>query len=290
MTEVKRMPENKKNPFKDSFKTTDKTGAALSVYNTGRQKCTPLYQWGPGVRDHYLLHYITSGRGCYEIDHRHYELGAGDLFVSFPSVPITYRADAQDPWEYCWAGFNGSDALTILSAAGLSRQSPVICHFARGEALAQRLHDLYESRGAGLVHTIEMTGRLYTALSLLLKDAPPVGAGSGELYVRQAVDYMHGHYMYPITVQDIAVYAGISRSQLYRSFIRYLGKSPKEYLTQLRLSQAFRLLRDTRLPITAIAISVGFDNSLYFSRVFQKACGISPGGWRSAQLPPQKRP
>ena len=276
--------------YKHSYKMGEDFLNSLSVYNVGYQKCEPEYQWGPGIRDHYCIHHILSGSGVYTTGKVSVRLSAGDTFILFPGVELQYQADKDEPWEYCWAGFNGSDALTILSAAGLSRQSPVICHFARGEALAQRLHDLYESRGAGLVHTIEMTGRLYIALSLLLKDAPPVGAGSGELYVRQAVDYMHGHYMYPITVQDIAVYAGISRSQLYRSFIRYLGKSPKEYLTQLRLSQAFRLLRDTRLPITAIAISVGFDNSLYFSRVFQKACGISPGAWRSAQLPPQKRP
>ena len=53
--------------YKNSYKVTEKELVSLSVYNVGFQKCDPLYQWGPGIRDHYLIHYIISGKGYYKI-------------------------------------------------------------------------------------------------------------------------------------------------------------------------------------------------------------------------------
>lgn len=277
------MTEISKIPFKDSYKNTDKTIVALSVYNTGRQKCTPMYQWGPGVRDHYLLHYIISGKGYYEINQKRYALGPGDIFAAFPGIPITYYAHDTQPWEYCWVGFNGSDALTILSGAGLSRKNPVIHKFAKGDAFKKHLGAIYESRGLNFYNTVEMTGKLYGALALLLENtSAPKAAPDGGHYVQNAIEYIHGHYVYPISVEDIAADTGISRSQLYRAFLKHTSKSPKEYLTDFRIQKACHLLKNTALPISTIAGSVGFDNSLYFSKVFHKLCKMSPTDYRQS--------
>jgi len=54
------------------------------------------------------------------------------------------------------------------------------------------------------------------------------------------------------------------------------GISPKRYLTDLRIKQACMLLENSSLSVSAIANSVGFENSLYFSKAFKKAKGISP--------------
>ncbi len=271
-----------KQPFKDSYKNSDRTFVALSVYNTGRQKCTPGYQWGPGVRDHYLIHYVVTGQGCYEVNGTRYALKAGDVFLAFPDTPMTYYAHETDPWEYCWAGFNGSDALAIVLAAGFTKKSPVIFQFSQGDLLEKRLSQIYQCHGADMAHALEMTGRLYHALALLVDNAPPSSASLGDTYVQKAMGYINGHYAYPISVKEIAVYTGISRSQLYRAFQQQIHMSPKEYLTRFRIRQACRLLKNTDLPITTIAGSVGFDNSLYFSRVFSKAMGKSPSGYREA--------
>lgn len=48
--------------YKNSYKVTEKELVSLSVYNVGFQKCDALYQWGPGIRDHYLIHYIIPER------------------------------------------------------------------------------------------------------------------------------------------------------------------------------------------------------------------------------------
>ena len=46
--------------YKNSYKVTEKELVSLSVYNVGFQKCDALYQWGPGIRDHYLIHPHTK--------------------------------------------------------------------------------------------------------------------------------------------------------------------------------------------------------------------------------------
>ena len=88
---------------------------------------------------------------------------------------------------------------------------------------------------------------------------------------------------YPITVEDIASYVGLSRSHLFRSFEIVMQQSPKEYLTDFRMKQACYLLEHSNLSITAIANSVGFDNGLYFSKTFHKKKGLSPKEYRVTQ-------
>ena len=81
------------------------------------------------------------------------------------------------------------------------------------------------------------------------------------------------NYSYPITVEDIADYVGISRSHLFRSFQNYVRKSPKEYLSEYRIKQACHLLKETTLSVSAIAYSVGFGNNLYFSKALKNRRG-----------------
>ena len=100
--------------YKNSYKVTEKELVSLSVYNVGFQRCDSLYQWGPGIRDHYLIHYIISGKGFYKIGKRTYELQAGDSFLVYPNTEVVYYAAETDPWEYAWVGFTGSDASMIL--------------------------------------------------------------------------------------------------------------------------------------------------------------------------------
>ena len=85
-------------PVKSSYKTTGKELMSLSVYNVGYQKCEPRYQWGPGIRDHYLIQYIISGSGTYTSGDKEYRLYAGDCFIVYPHREISYKADKHNPW------------------------------------------------------------------------------------------------------------------------------------------------------------------------------------------------
>ena len=105
--------------YKYSYKYPQRELAALNVCNTGVQRCEPGYSWGPGVRDHYLIHYVISGSGVYETNGVRHELRAGDLFLSQPDMRIFYQASEDDPWEYCWVGFHGTDAEQLIERIDL---------------------------------------------------------------------------------------------------------------------------------------------------------------------------
>lgn len=276
------MPES----FKNSYKAHEKNIVALSVYNVGFQKCESLYQWGPGIRDHYLIHYVVSGKGYYVTPQGHYTLTTGDVFLVYPRTEITYYADADDPWEYYWVGFNGSDAAYILKATTFSPKTPVIFDCLNGDRLKDALYDIYHSTGGNLDNALEMTGRLYIALSWLTQSAPSKAAATDIAagYIQKAVEYISGNYAYPISVEDIARYAGISRSQLYRTFSDRLNISPKEYLTDFRIRQACQLLKTTDLSINAIARSTGFEDNLYFSKVFRQQKKETPTQYRRSHF------
>ncbi|MBO5070788.1 MAG: AraC family transcriptional regulator [Roseburia sp.] len=267
--------------YKNSYKVTEKELVSLSVYNVGFQKCDSLYQWGPGIRDHYLIHYIISGKGYYKVNQQTYALCAGDTFLVYPNTEVLYYADENEPWEYAWVGFTGSDASMILQATDFSPQKPFLQNTPKGDAIHRQILHIYDARGNEFEHAVEMTGRLYTMLALFLHAASRSDThNSANSYVQKGIEYISSNYSYAITVEDIADYVGVSRSHLFRSFETVLGQSPKEYLTDFRMKQACYLLEHSSLSITAIANSLGFDNSLYFSKTFHKQKGISPKEYR----------
>lgn len=270
--------------YKNSYIVSDKKLVSLCVYNVGYQKCNPLYQWGPGIRDHYLIHYIISGEGYYTTKGITHHLHEGDSFLVFPNTEVTYYADEENPWEYAWVGFTGSDASMILQATDFSKTSPVISNTPDGAFIQKKILEIYDNRGNEYINAVEMTGGLYTLLAIYMQNATKKSdANTAQSYVQKAIEFITSNYSYPITVEDIASYVGLSRSHLFRSFETVLGQSPKEYLTEFRIKQACYLLENSNLSITAIANSLGFDNSLYFSKIFHKETGLSPKSWRASR-------
>ena len=94
--------------YKQSFKQNYTNNIELSIFNCGIERCAPGQTWGPGIRDHYLIHLVLSGKGVFEVGGRTWEVSPGDLFFARPSQLIRYTADEQQPWEYSWVGFNGA--------------------------------------------------------------------------------------------------------------------------------------------------------------------------------------
>lgn len=128
--------------FKHSVWLSNREGLGLAVYNCGFQRCSPGHTWGPAVRDHFLIHYITSGKGVYDSGSGKYSLSAGDGFLVVPNRLITYWADQSDPWEYYWVGFNGTDAERLVCEAGLSAEQPIF-HYDKDSLYREKLLNIY---------------------------------------------------------------------------------------------------------------------------------------------------
>lgn len=148
------------------------------------------------------------------------------------------------------------------------------------------LDRIYRVKGNTYEAAVAMTGELYSLLAVFMHYSDKEGQEKDmpSLYVEKAESYIETNYSYPITVEDIAHYVGVSRSHLFRSFQTYMQRSPKEYLTEYRIKQACHLLKETELSVSAIAYSVGFENNLYFSKAFKKQKGVSPSEYRKSRM------
>lgn len=266
--------------FKHSFKSKARENLGLTVYNSGFQKCPSGYTWGPALRDHYLIHYIVLGRGSYTVEGQTHSLGAGDLFFVYDSQVVSYRADDENPWEYYWVGFNGTEARRLVRLLPFTSAQPCL-HIDSPKVDAQlreSLLKIYGASGTSPASEVRMAGALYLFLASLMElsslqtgyaPAPPS-------YAQTALRFIRYNYSHDISIHDIARAVGISRSHLYRLFMESVGLSPTEYLTQFRVNQACALLRNSALSVKEVASSVGFSDPLYFSRVFKKYKGTAP--------------
>lgn len=255
-------------------------GYSLICYGGGRQNCADLHSYGPGIRSNHILHYILSGRGFLEANGRVFPAGEGETFLIYPHTVIQYYPDPADPWEYIWADFGGSGADTLLRHTGFTPENPVSPVLARSvmEPLYNRIQ---ESAGPLSWNRMRAAGALQILLSYYMELFPRTQQeDEGYGYVISALQYIKTRFHRPLSVQEIADHLGVSRTHLYRLFRRCLSASPGECLTRLRIEQAGAMLRDSSLPIGHIARSVGFDDPLYFTKVFRRATGRTPTAYR----------
>lgn len=85
------------------------------------------------------------------------------------------------------------------------------------------------------------------------------------------------------TIEELGHRVGMSRSALHDRFVELIGVPPMKYLAQWRMQTASRLLLETRAPIAAIALDVGYDSEAAFARAFKRESGQPPAAWRRAR-------
>lgn len=264
------------------FSQSDQTD--LNVYRCGIEECKPDYTWGPGIRDHFIVHCILNGGGSFSDGTSQWKLTQGDGFVIFPGKRVTYIADSADPWTYSWVGFHGLKAETFLNKAGLSLENPVLYHRS-DKRLISCLENMISVARMDTPSELMLLGHLYFFLSLLIQNnreaAPPVSkAGNQEKYLRRSIDFISKNYSRKISIQQIASSMGLNRSYLYTIFMKYMSLSPQDFLINYRLERALELMQDPTLTIGDIARSVGYDDPLQFSKIFKRLKGISPSYFR----------
>ena len=97
--------------------------------------------------------------------------------------------------------------------------------------------------------------------------------------VEKARLYIEEHFAEVVTIHDLGVQSELSPFHLIRAFQKEYGVSPHEYLVQVRVEEARKLLQ-TGLPIVQVAHNTGFSDQSHLTRWFKTRLGITPGRYR----------
>ncbi|NMO96431.1 AraC family transcriptional regulator [Paenibacillus lemnae] len=277
----------------DLFHSSSDPQLDLRLLFFGKEKCIPSHAWGPGLRDSYIIHYIHSGQGRFQIGDHHYDLQAGQGFMIPPGTLVHYQADGDDPWTYSWYGFAGVQTKSLMQRAGLSSRQPVFDIFAHGAPERRSESASFESFHHELVAAREEKSRDVLSLSILYRimaelircspDEHSTFAGppaSKDKYIRQAVEFIENQYSQRITVQHIAREVGLDRTYLSGLFKSRFGLSLQRFLLEYRMTRATELLRNKDLTVSDVSRSVGYTDPFLFSKMYKKTTGHSPTSMR----------
>lgn len=232
-----------------------------------------------GIGD--TLHEFAPGEGCF--------INSGVLhsFTAAPDAPCLYRSFVFS--RDIAGGVPGSifdtayirplteQGIPFLKFTGQTEDSLFFEQF-------DRAFDACVLEGFGYEFQVR-EALSHILLQVIAKSPLPEGrvlSPVQENRIKQMLSWLEAHLADAVTVGSLAGSAGICPRECQRLFRRYLHYSPMEYLERLRLYSACRLLAETDLPVTEIALSCGFVSPSYFSKQFKAFTGSQPRLYRTA--------
>ena len=269
---------NSRTDFKDN--STPLVVGSCGTYRLKTRPKLPTY-WQKGRRDYQIL-YVANGKTHFWFDGREEIDSAGHMVLYKPEEIQKYVYYLEDNPEVFWIHFTGSDVKNILAYHGISLDEHVFyCgvlpdYKALFRKIIQELQLCrygYEDYIASLFNDI-----------LLLVDRQQheqkKTTGNVQEEIERAAAYFNENYNTKISIDDYAESLHISTNWFIHNFKQYAGMSPAQYILSLRMVNAQSLLERTTYNIKEISEIVGYENPLYFSRVFKKEIGKSPAQYR----------
>lgn len=274
---------NSRTDFKDN--STPLVVGSCGTYRLKTRPKLPTY-WQKGRRDYQIL-YVANGKTHFWFDGREEIVSAGHMVLYKPEEIQKYVYYLEDSPEVFWIHFTGSDVKNILAYHGISLDEHVFyCgvlpdYKALFRKIIQELQLCrygYEDYIASLFNDI-----------LLLVDRQQheqkKATGNVQEQIERAAAYFNENYNTKISIDDYAESLHISTNWFIHNFKQYAGMSPAQYILSLRMVNAQSLLERTTYNIKEISEIVGYENPLYFSRVFKKEIGKSPAQYRKEMIP-----
>lgn len=251
----------------------------LQLYEIGYQACPPSYSYGPIIRDHYIFHYLFSGKGMLTIDDQDYPVYAHQGFIIPPNALAYYIADEEDPWHYVWIHLDGPQAAEHFEAAGLHKTSPVF----RPSKYPNEADAIMRAFLANPDRPLYCIGKAYELFDCLkrLTTCNLIPSTNLKLsYIKKIIGFIHVKYSDPFRMEDLANACGLERSYMTKLFKHATGSTPKEYLNTYRMKQARMMLEKGDVSIQHIAYAVGYGDTFTFSKAFKRTVGMSPSEYR----------
>ncbi|MFH5187177.1 helix-turn-helix domain-containing protein [Paenibacillus sp. TAB 01] len=256
----------------------------ISILLVGHQKCNPEWHQLPRTIQHHSIWLVIKGKGTFTINGTLYPAEPGKFFAFSPGMVVERQTDPEQPLEYYFLRFHytetyeekeqwiyrsSTESAFPLEGMYTVTNTPQLIY------LFEQLDTSWKRRG----HMTAMRRKILLLeffLTLIQDFRAQKIAGDTTAAIELTQDYMVGHYQEPLTLEGLAQMAGLSVSHYSRLFKKFIGYSPIDYLTHLRVDRAKELLVLYDYRLKSIANSVGYTDEFYFSRIFKKVTGVSP--------------
>ena len=232
----------------------------------------------PNGRGDYQLLYIASGKGHFYMDGQERIISKGNMILFRPGVSQMYNLYAEDKPETYWVHFTGSDVDLLLDYYQMPKNEYV---FFTGTSpdyqwlFRQMIQELQLMR-VNYEDLMNMNLRhIFLIINRYLKEGSNIGTEMLD-EVERATHYFHENYNKTIVIEDYAKEHGLTANWFTQSFKKVTKFTPMQYILSLRITNAMNMIDNTDYNMTQIAYAVGYDNSMYFSRVFKKHTGMTP--------------
>lgn len=233
----------------------------------------------------FILIYCIDGEGWFELNGKKEQVKPHQFFVLPKGKTHKYGSNRSKPWTIYWMHFDGEKAAFF--ADGFDHPTSISPN--SNSRIQERLQ-LFEEIFNTLSKNLSMNNIYYSITSLFhfLGSMKFLGEyrDSVELVTRktdtidEVIHYMHENIEHKLTLANLAEQAGLSTSHLSLLFHKKTSYSPLQYLNHLRIQKACQLLDFTDMKINQISPKIGFEDALYFTRIFKKNIGMSPKEYR----------
>lgn len=234
---------------------------------------------------HAELLLVRAGSGLVNVDGRQEQLSAGDFVLCGAGEPHSYRARGELPLDAVSCGLSGLHCLGMEENRFIGHEDQPVVHAGVGShRLDDMLQLLERAGGSPDMYSEEICSYLAAAavaeaLRVHRAAAERAEQAHYELGVRTRM-YLDRHYLEPLTLDQIAQAMGVSKFHLDRVFLSRTGCTPVQYIIRRRIARAQTLLASTNLTVQHIASQSGYANYNYFTVLFRKTVGMTPGEYR----------
>ncbi len=243
----------------------------------------PTYR--PRGRLDFQIIYVSAGVAHFHFGNAENDtvVTAGNMVIYRPKEFQKYEYYAVDQTEVYWVHFTGGNVKNILRSYGITDDMRVVYAGTSLEYVRifkKMISELQHCR----VDYEEMLAMLLRHLLILLHRQLSKQRILKNEYLDSEMDlaaqYFNDNYNSDISIQNYAASRGMSVSWFIRNFKAYTGSAPMQYIVSVRITNAQMLLETTKYTVTEIGRIVGYDNPLYFSRIFHRQKGFSPSAYR----------
>ena len=237
----------------------------------------------PRGRVDWQIIYIAAGKGHFILDGKEVIVPAGSMVLFQPKQVQDYFYLGKDKTQVWFVHFTGREVRNILRHYEIPTDGYIL-----HTGISREYEDLFRRMRDELVRCSwgyeEMLTYLFRELLMTMHRRMTENAPRVSGFIQDEIDraraFFDEHYNEEISIEQYAVSRNMSTSWFNRSFRSAVGTSPMQYILDVRIRNAQTLLETTDYSVTSIAALVGYENPMYFSRLFRKAKGLSPSKYR----------